>query len=820
MQVILKPVTHPELGEIIIKDELFAIGRHEAPFSAYETSFIEKLSRRHARIFEQDDAVYIADLGSLNGTTVNGASLDSLPVKLQRGDEICFTGHLCYQIEILGAAASQSSEEAIPSAVQLILTPVEQASILEPIVVTQFPFLVNKSSDVFSRYRNSLPEESGFISRRHAHIFLRDGDVYVEDLGSTNGTFIGGERLEEHARKLEEGDVIAFGGETFAYRVGLIRASDASDAATTTVDEHSELLTGTAHAIEDPTRTTFVTSANSFLDIFCAEDENREDDSLDSKVVAGSVKVQKEGVPATGFLHKYRSIFAEVRHAFSDSKDKKSGKVWLALVAILAAVAVGIYYMTSSDQEVRDLLEQGAYAEAATRANHYLELNPGNEEISELATEAVLKEIVPAWIDALAAGDFNQAEKQIERGKRLGSANPHSQQLFDAMSWVTRLERFIATRGGPDEPVIMYKEEDSISDLVAWWKEDSKNRRRSLSTIAQHVADFTALRPQVFSHLRSLQNQKSLSLEAIEHLQQRVHQQLQQGDAQSLYAILDEFERKYPRITGVQTMRNDLDKYLLVESELQSNHWIQAQQTAADSTFATPLFQQRVALIVREQLPPESVTRRYRQARMDWQQGNTDKAIDALELLKNERWGEVADRSLQHKRKLIDDFEQLQESSGKPGYDKQILAFYRSLDPLEDVWFVASVEDEFQRYRSKALDKAKQQFAKARVAWDRYKKDGGIRGLQRLQASVTPVFRRLATALSDAYDAIAEAMEIHKLLDIDTQSEWYELYARITKEVRLQRQSLTELEMVLEPSLRRAKLELLPVLNSQSAGEE
>ena len=32
MQLILKPLTQPELGEIIVNDTLFAIGRHEEPF--------------------------------------------------------------------------------------------------------------------------------------------------------------------------------------------------------------------------------------------------------------------------------------------------------------------------------------------------------------------------------------------------------------------------------------------------------------------------------------------------------------------------------------------------------------------------------------------------------------------------------------------------------------------------------------------------------------------------------------------------------------------------------------------------------------------
>ena len=89
MQLILKPVSHEGLDEIIVNDALFAIGRHEAPFVDYDGELTGKLSRRHARIFEQDSIVYIADLGSLNGTAVNGESVEKVPVRLYRGDEIC-----------------------------------------------------------------------------------------------------------------------------------------------------------------------------------------------------------------------------------------------------------------------------------------------------------------------------------------------------------------------------------------------------------------------------------------------------------------------------------------------------------------------------------------------------------------------------------------------------------------------------------------------------------------------------------------------------------------------------------------------------------
>ncbi len=47
------------------------------------------------------------------------------------------------------------------------------------------------------------------VSRRHARVSLRRGEVSLEDLGSTNGTWLRGERVERG--KLRPGDALAFG---------------------------------------------------------------------------------------------------------------------------------------------------------------------------------------------------------------------------------------------------------------------------------------------------------------------------------------------------------------------------------------------------------------------------------------------------------------------------------------------------------------------------------------------------------------------------------------------------------------------------------
>jgi FHA domain len=49
-----------------------------------------------------------------------------------------------------------------------------------------------------------------FVSQVHARVFDRDGDLFVEDLGSTNGTFLNGAPVTETTR-LRRGDRVRIG---------------------------------------------------------------------------------------------------------------------------------------------------------------------------------------------------------------------------------------------------------------------------------------------------------------------------------------------------------------------------------------------------------------------------------------------------------------------------------------------------------------------------------------------------------------------------------------------------------------------------------
>ena len=61
-------------------------------------------------------------------------------------------------------------------------------------------------------------EGDEFASARHARIEPRPDGVWVQDLGSTNGTFVNGVRVEQR-RRLEPGDVVRVGETDLRFEV-------------------------------------------------------------------------------------------------------------------------------------------------------------------------------------------------------------------------------------------------------------------------------------------------------------------------------------------------------------------------------------------------------------------------------------------------------------------------------------------------------------------------------------------------------------------------------------------------------------------------
>ncbi|HEX6395632.1 MAG TPA: FHA domain-containing protein [Acidimicrobiales bacterium] len=58
----------------------------------------------------------------------------------------------------------------------------------------------------------ALPDDT-FVSQLHARVFRRDGDLFVEDLGSTNGTYLNGKKVSA-ASVMRKGDRVQVGRTT------------------------------------------------------------------------------------------------------------------------------------------------------------------------------------------------------------------------------------------------------------------------------------------------------------------------------------------------------------------------------------------------------------------------------------------------------------------------------------------------------------------------------------------------------------------------------------------------------------------------------
>ncbi len=114
------------------------------------------------------------------------------------------------------AAAPQTAatrQQATPAPQQGRLVVVHSAAL--PIAQE---FRVNAAPLTFGRGgQNDVPLDGDeFASARHARFEARRDGVWVEDVGSTNGTFVNGERLTR-PRLLEPGDTITVGETELRY---------------------------------------------------------------------------------------------------------------------------------------------------------------------------------------------------------------------------------------------------------------------------------------------------------------------------------------------------------------------------------------------------------------------------------------------------------------------------------------------------------------------------------------------------------------------------------------------------------------------------
>ncbi|CAB3666551.1 FHA domain-containing protein [Trinickia soli] len=606
LDVVLKPVSHAELGDIRIRTNLFAIGRAEPPFAQARAEVVAELSRRHAKIFVERGAAYIADLGSKNGTTINGVEVREKPSLLHEGDEIRFAGVLAYRVGFASCAQSGSPGDA--GSIVLTLIPERSDLGLEPIVVTRFPFLVSKADETFARYRDAYPHQVNYVSRRHAHVFVEHDEAFVEDLGSTNGTFVDGVRLEERAVTLHDGARLAFGGNHFVYRVSIERDSAADRTVTKLFppvaageqagNQAPALPNADAAPLEETDRTTFIAAPHSFLDIFCVDPMREQEDEVNRETVPTRETPSREAQRPRG---KVATFCDELGIAIgsggtSSASDRRRVRHFVVIaVAVLCTFVAAYAFRSNPQRDIDALMAHGNFAAAAQLADGYLAQHPDDAAVKTPGAEALIKAMVPRWLAAIDAHAFDRAQAVAGQMKQLARHNSDAAPLVGEIGWIGELEAYWERRGGADAPIAIYRDEPIIKSLIARWSGDPDRHQRRLDQITSYVPAFGERYADSLSHLRQLESDDSVYVAALERLKNAIAAALDRAHPErldALPALLDDYASRYPRLAaGLAPVRNDVSRYREILGDVRGGNAQAATDALNSARFFTPPFQ-------------------------------------------------------------------------------------------------------------------------------------------------------------------------------------------------------------------------------------
>ena len=191
--------------ELTLTNELAVIGRgRDCDIILLD----ERVSRQHAEIHFDGDAYLVSDLGSFNGTILNGEMLgDTRP--LGDGDQL--------QIGpvILKFALATALDETPRS------TLVVPESNLQAFLITHegTRFELTKEKNTIGRGQGwDICLNDRAVSRPHAEIIRQEDGFNLTDLDSANGTMINGQLIFE-STFLEDGDTILFGEHPLVFKI-------------------------------------------------------------------------------------------------------------------------------------------------------------------------------------------------------------------------------------------------------------------------------------------------------------------------------------------------------------------------------------------------------------------------------------------------------------------------------------------------------------------------------------------------------------------------------------------------------------------------
>ena len=203
----------------------------------------ELLSRRHAEMTIDNDRLHVVDLGSANGTFLNGIKIEE--AYAVPGDELRFDlqsfivvgpsppasrGAVLEDYTELRASTGDETVVAVPEdpdatqimiaedfATEFLSVAPPQAFLIEQAGLLPEPRILLSGSccQIGRAQGNDVVLPDGSVSKKHTQLELRQGHWSIKDTGSSNGVLVNDELVDSAV--LQNGDVIALGRLTFVF---------------------------------------------------------------------------------------------------------------------------------------------------------------------------------------------------------------------------------------------------------------------------------------------------------------------------------------------------------------------------------------------------------------------------------------------------------------------------------------------------------------------------------------------------------------------------------------------------------------------------
>lgn len=176
-----------------------------------------RASRRHAQVINSDDVIAVEDLGSTNGTKVNGQALISGERRtVNGGDKVSFGG-IELQLSLPGQKGGNTTQVFGSNRTAAISAPPQKEVPPAKLVGEGMEVPLRKGPNSFGRKAdNDVSIVDPYVSGRHGTIEIADDGVYLTDIGSSNGTMLNDAKLVPNMRtQVQPDDVIKLGSKEF-----------------------------------------------------------------------------------------------------------------------------------------------------------------------------------------------------------------------------------------------------------------------------------------------------------------------------------------------------------------------------------------------------------------------------------------------------------------------------------------------------------------------------------------------------------------------------------------------------------------------------